>query len=271
MRSVGLQALIIETYTPCALYNLTPGHLAHTRLVDRRLRFSLSRAMLPLPLELRLLLLQHAEVYSGTSLRVAAPRRHSSSTTASRAETLIVLGLESSADDSCAAVVNSHREILSNVVMKQESLLERYRGIHPLAAQHQHARNLPLAIRAALKEAGDLSLSDLDGIAYTRGPGMAGCLQACSASAKALAAATGLPLMGVHHMVSPFSQKSAYTHADVLAEQQAHALTPFLTESEPPRFPFMTLLLSGGHTLLLLARSETSFKILATTHDESIG
>lgn len=97
-----------------------------------------------------------------------------------------------------------------------------------------------------------MSLSDLDAIAFTRGPGMAGCLQTSAASAKALAAATGLPLLGVHHM-------------------QAHALTPSLTEVEPPRFPYLTLLLSGGHTLLLLARSETSFKILATTHDESIG
>jgi N6-L-threonylcarbamoyladenine synthase len=192
---------------------------------------------------------------------------------------LVLLGLESSADDSCvslclvettpthaqrdilcfgpiyhriqASIVTSDRRILANVVLKQEALLEQYGGIHPLHAQHSHARNIPIAIQQVLREA-KLTLKDLDGIAFTRGPGMAGCLQTCAASAKALAAATGLPLIGVHHM-------------------QAHALTPFLTEPEPPQFPFLTLLLSGGHTLLLLARSETSFEILATTHDESIG
>ncbi|GJN88721.1 hypothetical protein Rhopal_001687-T1 [Rhodotorula paludigena] len=115
---------------------------------------------------------------------------------------------------------------------------------------------MPVAIQRALKEA-NLTLDDLDGIAATRGPGMYGCLSVCLGAAKALAAATGKPLLGVHHM-------------------QAHALTPFLTaspmtSSPSPEFPFLTLLLSGGHTLLLLARSLSSFEILATTTDESIG
>ncbi|KAK4058910.1 Mitochondrial tRNAs modification protein [Microbotryomycetes sp. JL221] len=164
---------------------------------------------------------------------------------------LVVLGLESSADDSCAAIVSSHRQILSNVVIKQGQLLQKFDGIHPLHAQEAHERNLPDAIHRALQEA-QLKLDQLDAIAVTRGPGMRGCLSTCMASAKALAAAADLPLIGVHHM-------------------QAHALTPFLTEPEPPTFPFLTLLLSGGHTLMLLARSETDFEILATTHDESIG
>ncbi|KAM0792259.1 hypothetical protein ACM66B_004953 [Microbotryomycetes sp. NB124-2] len=164
---------------------------------------------------------------------------------------LLVLGLESSADDSCAAIVSSDRRILSNIVIKQGHLLQQYGGIHPKHAQEAHQRNLPVAIKRALAEA-NLKLHELDAIAFTRGPGMYGCLSTCATSAKALAAASNLPLIGVHHM-------------------QAHALTPFLTEDQPPQFPFLTLLLSGGHTLLLLARSETSFQILATTHDESIG
>ncbi|GAA5999138.1 hypothetical protein JCM5350_007951 [Sporobolomyces pararoseus] len=167
---------------------------------------------------------------------------------------LLVLGLESSADDSCASVVSSTREILSNVVLKQSKIHESFGGIHPLHAQEAHQRNLPLAIKLALEEA-KIKLDDLDGIAFTRGPGMYGCLSVCAGSAKALAAASGKPLIGVHHM-------------------QAHALTPFLTASETspaPLFPFLTLLLSGGHTLLLLCTSPNQFRILATTHDESIG
>ncbi|GAA5830146.1 hypothetical protein JCM3766R1_002798 [Sporobolomyces carnicolor] len=166
----------------------------------------------------------------------------------------LVLGLESSADDSCAAVVSSSREILSNVVLKQNKIHESFGGIHPLHAQEAHQRNLPVAIKLALERA-NVRLDDLDAIAFTRGPGMYGCLSACAGAAKALSAASGKPLIGVHHM-------------------QAHALTPFLTASESspaPRFPFLTLLLSGGHTLLLLCTSPNKFQILATTHDESIG
>ncbi|ORY72226.1 glycoprotease family-domain-containing protein [Leucosporidium creatinivorum] len=169
------------------------------------------------------------------------PRFLSSSAPSPSSKPLLILGLESSADDSCVSIVTSDRRILSNIVLKQTDLLEKW----------AHQRNIPRAIQQALKEAG-VGLGDLDGIAFTRGPGMYGCLSQCAGAAKALAAATGLPLMGVHHM-------------------QAHALTPFLTEKTPPTFPFLTLLLSGGHTLLLLARSETDFKILATTQDESIG
>ncbi|BGO89469.1 hypothetical protein NBRC10512_006657 [Rhodotorula toruloides] len=169
---------------------------------------------------------------------------------------LLVLGLESSADDTCAAIVSSDRKILSNVVIKQHSIHESFGGIHPMHAMKAHQANMPEAISRALSEA-NLSLADIDAFACTRGPGMPGCLAVCNASAKALAAATGKPLLGVHHM-------------------QAHALTPFLTaspntDSPAPEFPFLTLLLSGGHTLLLLARSISSFSILATTHDESIG
>lgn len=185
-------------------------------------------------------------------------------------------------DDSCAAVVSSSREILSNVVLKQNKIHESFGGIHPLHAQEAHQRNLPVAIKLALERA-NVRLDDLDAIAFTRGPGMYGCLSACAGAAKALSAASGKPLIGVHHMVSP-----SRVHRDRLCIranhlqfpfplcgwQQAHALTPFLTASESspaPRFPFLTLLLSGGHTLLLLCTSPNKFQILATTHDESIG
>ncbi|GAA6029254.1 hypothetical protein JCM8097_003589 [Rhodosporidiobolus ruineniae] len=199
-----------------------------------------------LPLELRHMLAPAFALRRGLATTAAS----------SSGRPLVVLGLESSADDTCAAVVTSTRQILSNVVLKQSSIHETYGGIHPLHAQEAHQRNMPLAIKQALEEA-SVSLSDLDGIAFTRGPGMYGCLSVCAGAAKALAGATGKPLLGVHHM-------------------QAHALTPFLTASPnspypTPIFPFLTLLLSGGHTLFLHASSPSAFRILATTHDESIG
>ncbi|CAE6409662.1 unnamed protein product [Rhizoctonia solani] len=95
-------------------------------------------------------------------------------------------------------------------------------------------------------------MTSIDGIAFTRGPGMPGCLSIGAVAARALAAALNKPLVGVHHM-------------------QAHALTALYTSQPAPKFPFLTLLVSGGHTLLLLARSRSDFTILATTDDESIG
>ncbi|KAG8956288.1 hypothetical protein FRC04_004368 [Tulasnella sp. 424] len=110
---------------------------------------------------------------------------------------------------------------------------------------------MPTAIARALREA-NVSMADIDGVAFTRGPGMAGCLAVAANAGRGIAAATNKPIVGVHHM-------------------QAHALTSLLTESDPPKFPFLTLLVSGGHTLLLLAYSPTRFKILATTVDSAIG
>ncbi|KAI0063524.1 glycoprotease [Artomyces pyxidatus] len=163
-----------------------------------------------------------------------------------------VLAVESSADDTGAAVVTSSGNILSNIVVKQHQIHEDFGGIHPYKAVQAHQRNLPGAVRKALTDAG-LTVTDVDGIAFTRGPGMPGCLGAGATAALTLAAALNKPVVGVHHM-------------------QAHALTALLTSAEsPPEFPFLTLLVSGGHTLLLLASSLTQFRILATTPDESIG
>ncbi|KAF9222806.1 peptidase M22, glycoprotease [Gyrodon lividus] len=122
-----------------------------------------------------------------------------------------------------------------------------------MVAIEGHQRHMPTAVRRALEEAGVL-IQDINGVAFTRGPGIGGCLSVGSNAAKTLAAALGKPLVGVHHM-------------------QAHALTSLLTSpiDEGPEFPFLTLLISGGHTLLVLATSYSSFRILANTVDESIG
>ncbi|KAF8608578.1 peptidase M22, glycoprotease [Ceratobasidium sp. AG-I] len=163
---------------------------------------------------------------------------------------LRVLAIETSADDTAAAVVDD-AEILANVVIKQHTEHEEFKGIHPQVAIRTHAKNLPTALRRALTES-SLHINDIDGIAFTRGPGMPGCLGLGANAARTLAAALNKPLIGVHHM-------------------QAHALTALYTTQPTPGYPFLTLLVSGGHTLLLLAHSSTRFKILATTSDESVG
>ncbi|KAI0818456.1 glycoprotease [Trametes gibbosa] len=164
-----------------------------------------------------------------------------------------VIALESSADDTCAAVVTSDRKVLSNVIVNQQAYLEQYGGIHPFIALKAHQRNMPGAVQRALREA-NLTINDVDGIAFTRGPGIPGCLSVCGNAARTLAAALNKPLVGVHHM-------------------HAHALTPFLTSSpdERPRFPFITLLVSGGHTMFVLAETPIKFRIIASSVDESIG
>ncbi|KAG2028864.1 glycoprotease family-domain-containing protein [Suillus americanus] len=116
--------------------------------------------------------------------------------------TFTVLGFESSADDTCAAVVTSSRQILSNVVVKQHDLHEGFGGIHPSVAIEAHQRNMPGAVRMALEQA-HVNIHDVDGIAFTRGPGIGGCLSVGSNAAKSLAAALGKPLVGVHHMHTP--------------------------------------------------------------------
>ncbi|KAJ7755697.1 glycoprotease family-domain-containing protein [Mycena maculata] len=177
-----------------------------------------------------------------------------------------VLALETSADDTCAAIVDSSRRIWSNVVVNQHYLHEGYGGIQPLVAMHAHQRNIPTVVRQALTDA-NLQMADIDGVAFTRGPGplttlfftafslvpgLPGCLSIGLNAAKTLAAATCKPLVGVHHM-------------------QAHALTAHLTTDPAPEFPFLTLLVSGGHTMIVLATSMHEFRIIANTVDRSIG
>ncbi|KAG0215615.1 hypothetical protein BGX33_001014 [Mortierella sp. NVP41] len=189
---------------------------------------------------------------------------------------LIALGIETSCDDTCAAIVTSDRQILSEVLRTQHHLHEPMGGIVPKLAHHAHMRNLPAVVQEAIQSAGlgERGIQAIDVIAVTRGPGLAHCLGVGLNAAKTLAAALNKPLIGVHHM-------------------EAHALTARLTTRDPdqpvendaatsaasvpigsdpyPSFPFLTLLVSGGHTLLLVAHSVDRYTTLATTVDDSIG
>lgn len=193
----------------------------------------------------------HRPLFTRLVVSYTAPFRRSldlrSLSTSSRQR--LILGIETSCDDSCASVVSSDRTILSSVVTKQDH--SSTGGIHPLSAALGHHAALPSTIAAAITQA-NIAHSDIDAIAVTQGPGMASSLGVGLSAAKTLSAVLHKPLIYVHHM-------------------QAHALTPLLTEKEPPNFPFLVLLVSGGHTMLVLARSVTEFRILATTKDDSIG
>ncbi|MEP1933498.1 MAG: tRNA (adenosine(37)-N6)-threonylcarbamoyltransferase complex transferase subunit TsaD, partial [Roseibium sp.] len=149
------------------------------------------------------------------------------------ANVLTILGIESSCDDTAAAVVRQNRDsapsILSSVVYGQTDLHESFGGVVPEIAARAHAEKLDVCIAEALSKA-SLTLVDLDGIAVTARPGLIGGVLSGVMCAKGLSAATGLPLIGVNHLAG-------------------HALTPRLTDQIP--YPYMMLLVSGGHCQFL--------------------
>ncbi|MFA8385968.1 MAG: tRNA (adenosine(37)-N6)-threonylcarbamoyltransferase complex transferase subunit TsaD [Pelagibaca sp.] len=161
---------------------------------------------------------------------------------------ITVLGLESSCDDTAAAVLCG-REILSSVVADQTALHAAYGGVVPEIAARAHAEKLDLCIEGALSDAGK-SLSDIDAIAVTAGPGLIGGVLSGVMMAKGLSAATGKPLIGVNHLAG-------------------HALTPRLTDGLD--YPYLILLVSGGHCQFLRVDGPTSFSRLGSTIDDAPG
>ncbi|SLN30395.1 tRNA (adenosine(37)-N6)-threonylcarbamoyltransferase complex transferase subunit TsaD [Roseisalinus antarcticus] len=160
----------------------------------------------------------------------------------------LILGIESSCDDTAAAVLRG-REILSNVVLGQTDLHAAFGGVVPEIAARAHAEKVDIGVEQALAEAG-VPLSAIDAIAVTAGPGLIGGVLAGVMCAKGLAAATGKPLIGVNHLAG-------------------HALTPRLTDDVP--FPYLLLLVSGGHCQFLLVRGPEAFTRLGGTIDDAPG
>jgi N6-L-threonylcarbamoyladenine synthase len=168
-------------------------------------------------------------------------------------QTLTVLGLESSCDDTAAAVVRqskgSKAQILSSVVHGQTELHSAFGGVVPEIAARAHAEKLDICVRQALDDAG-LPLRDMDAIAVTAGPGLIGGVMSGVMCAKGISAATGLPLIGVNHLAG-------------------HALTPRLTDGIA--FPYLMLLVSGGHCQYLIAHGPDQFTRLGGTIDDAPG
>ncbi|MEO0860060.1 MAG: tRNA (adenosine(37)-N6)-threonylcarbamoyltransferase complex transferase subunit TsaD [Pseudomonadota bacterium] len=169
------------------------------------------------------------------------------------AQDLTLLGLESSCDETAAAVVmrraDGSGEILSNVVLNQHALHAAFGGVVPEIAARAHAEKIDIAVENALQQA-NLSLTQCDAIAVTAGPGLIGGILAAVMCGKGLALATGLPLIGVNHLAG-------------------HALTPRLTDQV--QFPYVMLLVSGGHCQFLRVHAHDTFTRLGGTIDDAPG
>jgi len=161
-----------------------------------------------------------------------------------------VLGIETSCDDTGVAIYDSERGLLAHRLYSQVSLHLDYGGVVPELASRDHVRKLLPLIRAVLDEA-TIKGTDLDGIAYTAGPGLAGALLVGAAVGQSLALAWNVPTVAVHHM-------------------EGHLLSPMI-EPDPPGFPFTALLVSGGHTLLADIEGVGRYRILGESVDDAVG
>jgi len=163
---------------------------------------------------------------------------------------MLTLGIETSCDETAAAVVEDGRRVLSSVVATQFELHAQYGGVVPEIAARRHLESILPVIQAALDQAG-VTGPEIDGLAVTQGPGLIGSLVIGMAVGKALALAWDRPLVGVHHL-------------------QAHILAAFLSEN-PPEFPLVALVVSGGHTNLYHVTSFLEMELLGRSRDDAGG
>lgn len=162
---------------------------------------------------------------------------------------MIVLGIETSCDETAASIVTDKREILSNVVLSQLEEHAVFGGVVPEIAARAHLEHIDSVIKAALHDA-NLTFDDLDGVAATCGPGLIGGVMIGMMSAKAIAAAKNIPFLAINHL-------------------EGHALTARLSDNL--QFPYLVLLVSGGHTQILVAEDVGSYKRWGTTLDDAAG
>ena len=163
---------------------------------------------------------------------------------------MLVLGLETSCDETGVALYDSERGLLADALFSQIDLHRVYGGVVPELASRDHVKRMLPLIRQVLDEAG-ASREQIEAIAYTSGPGLVGALLVGAACAQALAFAWDIPAVGVHHM-------------------EGHLLAPML-EEQPPAFPFVALLVSGGHTQLMAAYGIGQYELLGESIDDAAG
>jgi N6-L-threonylcarbamoyladenine synthase len=161
-----------------------------------------------------------------------------------------ILALESSCDESAAAVLDARQGLLAHELFSQVELHRLYGGVVPELASRDHVRRLLPLVKSALARAASTP-QDIDGIAYTAGPGLIGALLTGAALARSLAYAWGVPALGVHHL-------------------EGHLLAPLL-EPDPPPFPHVALLVSGGHTLLIEVAAIGRYRVLGASRDDAAG
>ncbi|QGZ39587.1 N6-L-threonylcarbamoyladenine synthase [Pseudoduganella flava] len=163
---------------------------------------------------------------------------------------MIVLGVESSCDETGLALYDTGRGLLAHALHSQVAMHEEYGGVVPELASRDHIRRAIPLLQETLKRA-DVAPADIDAIAYTQGPGLAGALLVGSSIACSLGLALDKPVLGVHHL-------------------EGHLLSPLLA-SDPPEFPFVALLVSGGHTQLMRVDGVGQYELLGETLDDAAG
>jgi N6-L-threonylcarbamoyladenine synthase len=179
-----------------------------------------------------------------------------------------VLGIESSCDECAAAVVEDGRRVIANVVATQAEIHARYGGVVPEVASRRHLETMIPVVESALQRAG--GWEQVDAIGATFGPGLAGSLLVGLNAGKALAFARGLPFIGVNHL-------EGHIYANWLegySESSERGLAPVLSTAEtyvPPRFPALALVVSGGHTDLILMEEHGRYRRLGRTRDDAAG
>ncbi|NYT36606.1 tRNA (adenosine(37)-N6)-threonylcarbamoyltransferase complex transferase subunit TsaD [Allopusillimonas soli] len=163
---------------------------------------------------------------------------------------MIILGFESSCDETGVALVSTEKGLLAHALHTQIAMHQAYGGVVPELASRDHIRRVLPLTRQALGQAG-MTLDDVDAIAYTAGPGLAGALLVGASVAQSLAWARGLPAIAIHHL-------------------EGHLLSPLLADPRPD-FPFVALLVSGGHTQLMRVDGVGSYELLGETLDDAAG
>jgi N6-L-threonylcarbamoyladenine synthase len=163
---------------------------------------------------------------------------------------MLILGIESSCDETGVAIYDSDRGLLAHTLHSQIKLHAKYGGVVPELASRDHIRYLLPLTERVLQQA-EVSKHDLDGVAYTSGPGLVGALMVGASTGRAMAMALGVPAVAVHHM-------------------EGHLLAPMLEQSAP-KFPFIALLVSGGHTLLAQVQGVGQYRILGESLDDAAG
>ncbi len=161
-----------------------------------------------------------------------------------------VLGIETSCDETAVAIYHSSKGLVHHLLYSQIDMHSEYGGVVPELASRDHIRKLIPLVRQVLQES-DLVNADLGGIAYTAGPGLMGALLVGAATARSMAWALQIPAIAVHHM-------------------EGHLLAPMLEEN-PPKFPFLALLISGGHTLLVHVSGIGQYQLLGESLDDAVG
>ena len=165
---------------------------------------------------------------------------------------MLILGIETSCDETAAAVVRDGRKILSNVVVSQIDIFAEYGGVIPEVAARSHLEAMMPVVNKALSDA-SVSWDEIDAIAVTHAPGLLGSLLIGTLTARTLAILHNKPLYAVHHLKS-------HVYANWLRD-----------DSFAPEFPLLALVISGGHTQILYMRGHNQFEIVGTTHDDAVG